>query len=122
VSKDFGRCDPVPSFVATSCDALAAEFGTAIDREMLDDAGAVLGAARVLDVEEDRPPAIRVGAVGRGRRDADREARLGDRELNLRLVLDELHGDRWRRRQGLDVDRRLEGLDLRRRRLAAARG
>jgi hypothetical protein len=36
VTTDIGGCDPVPSFVATTCETLAGEFGTAIDRAMLD--------------------------------------------------------------------------------------
>lgn len=36
VSTDIGGCDPIPSFVAETCETLAAEFGTVIDAAMLD--------------------------------------------------------------------------------------
>lgn len=36
VSTDIGGCGPTPSFAATTCDTLAAEFGSEIDRAMLD--------------------------------------------------------------------------------------
>ena len=36
VSTDVGGCGPTPSFGATTCDALAAEFGREIDRAMLE--------------------------------------------------------------------------------------
>ena len=36
VSTDIGGCSPTPSFAATTCDTLAAEFGSEIDRAMLD--------------------------------------------------------------------------------------
>jgi hypothetical protein len=36
VSTDVGGCGPTPSFAATTCDTLAAEFGSEIDRTMLD--------------------------------------------------------------------------------------
>jgi len=36
VSTDVGGCGPTPSFAAVTCDSLAAEFGTAIDGEMLE--------------------------------------------------------------------------------------
>jgi hypothetical protein len=36
ISTDIGGCGPTPSFAATTCDTLAAEFGSEIDRAMLD--------------------------------------------------------------------------------------
>src|SRR5439155_700589 len=48
----------------------------AIDVEMGEHARGVVGAARVLDVEEDRAPHGRARALGLGRRDARRERRL----------------------------------------------
>ena len=36
VSTDIGGCGPTPSFAATTCGTLAAEFGSEIDRAMLD--------------------------------------------------------------------------------------
>ena len=64
-----------------------------IDGEMLDHARDVLGTARVLDVEEDGAPAIRMRTVGRRWRNARREGGLGPRQWNFGLVLDEL--GRW---------------------------
>jgi hypothetical protein len=36
ISTDIGGCGPTPSFAATTCDTLAAEFGSEIDRAMLE--------------------------------------------------------------------------------------
>jgi hypothetical protein len=36
VSAEVGGCGPTPSFAATTCDTLAAEFGSEIDRAMLE--------------------------------------------------------------------------------------
>jgi hypothetical protein len=36
VSTDIGGCGPTPSFAGTTCSTLAAEFGSEIDRTMLD--------------------------------------------------------------------------------------
>jgi len=36
ISTDIGGCGPTPSFAAMTCDALAAEFGSEIDRAMLE--------------------------------------------------------------------------------------
>ena len=36
LSSEIGGCGPTPSFAATTCDTLAAEFGSEIDRAMLD--------------------------------------------------------------------------------------
>ena len=36
VSAEVGGCGPTPSFEATTCDTLAAEFGSEVDRAMLE--------------------------------------------------------------------------------------
>ena len=36
ISAEVGGCGPTPSFAATTCDTLAAEFGTEINRAMLE--------------------------------------------------------------------------------------
>ncbi len=36
VSTDIGPCDSAPSFAGSSCEALAAEYGTALDRALLE--------------------------------------------------------------------------------------
>jgi hypothetical protein len=57
-----------------------------VHRQMSDHTGDVLGAARVLDVEEDGPPAHRQRPLGRRGCDASGKRRLGDRERDRRLA------------------------------------
>ena len=61
--------------------------GQAIDGQVLDDARDVLGAARVLDVEEDGATLVGMRARGGRRWNARGEAALGQRERDLGLVL-----------------------------------
>ena len=68
--------------------------GHAIDGEVLDDTGDVLGAARVLDVEENGAPAVRVRPLGGRRCDARRDRGLRRRQRHFGLVLDDLRGRR----------------------------
>ena len=67
-----------------------------IDPQVVDDVGEVLGAARVLDVEEDRAPAGRPRPLGLGRRHASGERALdgGDGERKGLGLVDDSRDDR----------------------------